>query len=145
MHTKKKVLYIHHGIGIGGAPLSLLFLIQHLDRERYEPVVLCLYEGEAAQLFRRQNIKTVIGRHICAINNSAGVWDNLLTIGGLITFVTILAKIPLSVFMSYFYIKKISPDIVHLNSVGLIPSAIGAKLAGAKVVWHIRESLLEGQ
>ncbi|GEM_PF-6522728 len=38
----KHILYIHHGGGLGGAPLSLLYLLQQLDRSRYEPIVLTL-------------------------------------------------------------------------------------------------------
>ena len=32
MNKKVKILYIHHGFGIGGAPISLLNLILNLDR-----------------------------------------------------------------------------------------------------------------
>jgi len=144
LFTKKKILYIHHGLGIGGAPLSMLFLIRNLDRAVYEPVILCLYNGEAAELFRKEHIKTTIGRHIYTVSNSTLVWDDLRTFWGLFNFAKLSVRIPLSIFITYLHVKNISPDIVHLNSIGLIPSAIGAKLAGAKVVWHIREPLLQG-
>jgi glycosyltransferase involved in cell wall biosynthesis len=41
-------------------------------------------------------------------------------------------------------IQFVEPDIVHLNSLVLVPSALGAKLAGVKLVWHIRESVHPG-
>ena len=141
---KKKILYIHHGMGIGGAPLSLLFLLQKLDKKRYEPVVLCLYESEAADLYRKENIKTIVARGIWTVSNTTLVWDDLSTLRGIFGFGRLFIDIPLSIFMTYLWIKKISPDIVHLNSAGLIPSAIAAKLAKKKVVWHIREPLLSG-
>ena len=36
----KRVLYVHHGGTVGGAPRSLLFLLEQMDRRRYEPIVL---------------------------------------------------------------------------------------------------------
>ena len=41
----KRILYIHHGGGLGGAPLSLLYLLKQIDRNRYEPIVLTLKPG----------------------------------------------------------------------------------------------------
>ena len=54
----KRILYIHHGGAIGGVPLSLLYLIENLDRERFEPVVLISVEGPATDLFRNAGIET---------------------------------------------------------------------------------------
>jgi glycosyltransferase involved in cell wall biosynthesis len=41
-------------------------------------------------------------------------------------------------------VYQTKPDLVHLNSSALAPSAIGAAQAGAPVVWHIREPLARG-
>ena len=49
---KKKILYIHHGKGIGGAPLSLLYLIESLDKQKYHPIVLFLHYSEVVDLDR---------------------------------------------------------------------------------------------
>jgi glycosyltransferase involved in cell wall biosynthesis len=37
-------------------------------------------------------------------------------------------------------VENVKPDIVHLNSVTLLPAALALKHSPAKVVWHIRES-----
>ena len=47
----KRILYIHHGGEIGGAPLSLLFLLEQLDRDCYDPVLLFLADGAAVEVF----------------------------------------------------------------------------------------------
>ena len=57
--NKKKILYIHHGKGLGGAPLSLLYLIQALDKTKYHPVVLFLYDSEVVDLFKSKGIEVV--------------------------------------------------------------------------------------
>ncbi|MBI4379397.1 MAG: glycosyltransferase family 4 protein [Nitrospinae bacterium] len=137
----KKILYIHHGIGIGGAPLSLLYLLQKLDREKYTPIVLCLYESEAADLYRREGIETVIAKGIYEFSHTYLSWINMQNF--YIFIPQILFFIP-SILKAFFIIKKLRPDIVHLNSSTLMPCAIGAKMAGCKVVWHIREPIHRG-
>ena len=140
---KIKILYVHHGRGIGGAPLSLLYLLQKLDRKKYEPTVLCLYESKATDLYRHENIRTFVARAISVFNNTTLSCGNASVKGRIFNFACSMMKMPVSVVMTYLWVKKISPDIVHLNSAGLIAGAIGAKLAGKKVVWHIREPLFE--
>ena len=72
-----RILYIHHGRGIGGAPLSLLYLIQQLDRTQYEPVVLCLYESSAADLYRAEGVETHVARGVRTFDHSTLLWYNL--------------------------------------------------------------------
>src|SRR5438093_370968 len=53
----RRILYVHACAGMGGAPLSLLYLMQQLDRTRYEPEVLLVGEGqEERDLYRRHGI-----------------------------------------------------------------------------------------
>ncbi len=43
-----------------------------------------------------------------------------------------------------YWLKKINPDIVHLNTSSLLAFGIAAKKFKIPVVWHIREPLSEG-
>ena len=52
----RKIVYIHHGQGFGGASRSLLSIIEPLDRSTFQPKVLCLYESEAAHLFKNNGV-----------------------------------------------------------------------------------------
>jgi hypothetical protein len=52
---KKRILFIHHGSGLGGAPISMLYLIQNLDLALYEPVVACGFEEPRAKVFFEDN------------------------------------------------------------------------------------------
>ena len=142
---RKKILYVHHGGGIGGAPLSLLYLIQKLDKTKYNPTVLCLYESEATDLYRNEDIRTFVTRGIRGFSNTTLSCGNVSIIRRIFNFGYSMIGMPLSIIITHFWVKKISPCIVHLNSAGLIPSAIGAKIARKKVVWHIREPLFESQ
>lgn len=139
---KKKILYVHHGKGVGGAPLSLLYLVQALDKNQYDPVVLFLHHSDAFDLFRSHNI-TILGPvnrydfphttiwwlrwyHLPFFIKS--LWDTFIT-----TFYT-----------AHYWIKKINPDLIHLNTSSLIAWGIAARYQDIPVVWHIRELLAAG-
>lgn len=141
---KARILYIHHGQGIGGAPLSLLFLIRKLDRSKYCPIVLCLYESPATDLYRNEGIETYVAQGIHELSHTNLTWHSQVWYrrpGDLVK--QALAFWP-SVWRSYRFAKTSKPDLVHLNSSALAPSAIGAKLAGVPVIWHVREPIHHG-
>ena len=57
---KTKILFIHHGVGIGGAPISLLNLIRELDKEKFDVKIICLKDGDHVKLFQSEGIKTQV-------------------------------------------------------------------------------------
>lgn len=136
-----KVLYIHHGGGIGGAPLSLLYLIQQLDRTRYEPIVVTLKDGPVVSLYRENNIDTRPVSGIKEFSHTALEWyggNDLWRLPGR------LISIRPSIRGTEQIVREIEPDIVHLNSSTLTPSAIGAARTGVPIIWHIREPVVKG-
>ena len=59
---RRRILYFHHGGAIGGAPLSLFYLLEQLDRRIYDPVVIVLKPGPVVDLFQSASIDThVVG------------------------------------------------------------------------------------
>ena len=136
-----RILYIHHGYGIGGATLSLLYLIQQLDRTRYEPLVLCIYDGPSATRFRAEGIRTITGTGIDHFGHTRLAWYSLrrpdVLLGKVVRFWP-------SVLRTERIVRELAPTLVHLNTSGLPASAIGAKRAGVPLVWHIREPLHPG-
>jgi len=137
----KRILYLHHGYDIGGATLSLLYLIQQLDRARYEPIVVCVYDGPAAARFRAEGIRTVTDTGIDHFGHTSLAWYSLRRPDVLLQ--KSLRFWP-SVLRTERVVRELAADLVHLNTSGLPASAIGARRAGVPVVWHIRESLHSG-
>lgn len=137
----KRILYIHHGGAIGGAPLSLLYLLRRLDRSRYEPTVLLLADGPAAQLLRAEGVETHIAPGISDFSHTELVWygDTLLwqLPGKALRFWP-------SVIASRRWLRRLQPDLVHLNSSTLAACARAARQEGVPVVWHIREPITRG-
>jgi glycosyltransferase involved in cell wall biosynthesis len=137
----KRILYIHHGGGIGGAPLSLLYLLQQLDRSRYEPVVVTLKPGPVVDLYRAEGIETHVEPGISDFSHTTLEWyggREWWRLPG--KFLHIWPSIR----RARRLIRRLQPDIVHLNSSTLATSAIACKLEGVPVVWHIREPLAPG-
>lgn len=139
-----KILYFHHADKMGGAPLSLFYLIKGLPGSGYSSSVCCLVDDEVAAFYREHGIETMIEPGITTFAHTTGGWYPLNTPLSVWRLAIATLKIPRSVWKTYQCIKTANPDIVHLNSLTLIPSAIGARLAGVPLVWHIRETVHSG-
>jgi glycosyltransferase involved in cell wall biosynthesis len=140
----RKVIYVHHERAIGGAPLSLLYLVRMLDRSKYEPAILCLREGPAADLFRKEGLSVEIVEGP-DLSHTELVWFRWWQ------WPRLLVRMMNSVSF-YFRLKKVlkrfltngKPPIVHLNSSTLLVAGLAARSLGLPVVWHIREPLAKG-
>lgn len=143
MKKKVKILYIHHGSGIGGAPISLLNLIKHLDKDKFEVKIACLKNGTHVELFKNENIDTeIIGasQHYFIHNESRKTSWYFLPYYVYVFFVWIYA----AYFVAPRYLKKQDYDIVHLNSHVLTSWAYAAKKLNSKVILHNREAIAQG-
>lgn len=138
-----KILFIHHGVVLGGAPLSLLYLVRELEKKPDIELEIASHSQEMRDFFSK-NIKspirswhnpiTFVGRYLIGYidlnekNNKKKFWQGLF-------------QFPKSIFKQYKEIKKINPNIIHLNSSVLFSSAFAALLTGIPIVWHVRECL----
>lgn len=136
---KKKILFIHHSGGLGGAPKSLAFLIEKLDNLQYEPIVLTIADGPVVKLFEEAGAKVIIKENLYPFHGT--------TVSGMRT--KLFIKNFLYVLPTYFRAKKmikdINPDLIHLNTTCLFIFAKAAKevIDDIKIVSHVREPLLE--
>lgn len=136
------VLYIHHGKGLGGAPLSLLNLIKSLDRTRYKPEVLFLHDSAARELFEKEGIHVHGPANVYDFSHTAVWWFRLRHLHLFLRAVKDTVKTIF--FTADYWYNKIKPDIVHLNTSSLIGWAHVAYKKNIPVVWHIREPLASG-
>lgn len=143
MKPKTRILYIHHGIGIGGAPTSLIKLIQALPKEKYDVKVAFIKPGIAEEFFRENGIKT-------EVINTTNNWF-IHNVSSMVKWYHFYKY--LKVFYHWYmtanhwapeYLKKQSVDIVHLNSHVLTSWAKAASNLGFKVVLHNREAIASG-
>lgn len=137
----RRILYVHHGKGIGGAPLSLLYLIRGLDRTRYQPTVLCIHESEAADLYRREGIETVVDESLHDFSHTNVLWYPWWQLPKLLLRA---AQFPGTYLRARRLLRQGNYDAVHLNTSTLTAFGLAAKAEGQRVIWHIREPLQRG-
>ncbi len=143
-NSKIKVLYFYNGSSLGGAPLSLLQLIRHLDTKKFHPQVFCLYDSKVIPFFKKYGVETFVSKGIREINHTTAGWYPLYNPIKFLQFLKLLVLLIPSIIRTKNIVKAHKANLVHLNSLTLLPSAIGAKLAGVPIVWHIRESVVQG-
>ncbi|MBD3231364.1 glycosyltransferase [Candidatus Dependentiae bacterium] len=142
MYRKKKILYIHHGKGLGGAPLSLLYLIENLDKEKYHPIVLFLQGSQVVDLYKSKGIEVYGPLNLYDFSHTKICWykwyhPHLFFKVLKDTFKTIY-------YVANYWFEKIQPDLVHLNTSSLIAWAKVAYKKNIPVIFHVREPLAKG-
>ena len=143
MIKKVKVLYIHHGKGIGGAPISLLNLIKCLDKEKYSVKVACLQSGSHIQLFQDAGIEVELVRcsRFYFSHNETGKQQWFYAP---FYFIVFFVWLHTAFHTASKYLKSQEYDILHLNSHVLSSWAFAAKRLKSKVVLHNREAITRG-
>lgn len=133
------ILYVHHGMGIGGAPTSLAHLLDSLDRNRFEPIVMTR-PSSAVSLFEQAGAQVILVGNVPRFQHTtAGSYSALDP--------RLYAELMRGAAVSRSWASKLrawNPDIVHLNSVTLLPLCRAARDAGAKVVMTVRETVISG-
>jgi len=137
---RNKILFIHHSGNLGGAPRSLSYILKSLDRKEYDPYLINISEGPSNDIFIDAGVEPIILKGARPFHGSTVAAKTLK-----LFLRNILFLIP-TILVAYKNIKKIKPDIVHLNSTCLFAFAIATKIwsKNTPVVCHVREPLREG-
>ncbi len=141
---RKRVLFIHHGSAYGGAPLSLLCLLQAMNPDVVEPIVCSALDSrDVLDLFACH------GFNICAVEllpfkhttGGAYAYCNPRDWGRLLEWLRDYSAGRRRLAELLAWVK---PDVVHLNSLVLAPYACVPHAMGIPTVVHVRESVLRG-
>jgi glycosyltransferase involved in cell wall biosynthesis len=127
----QRILYVNHTGTVSGAERMLLHMLDALDRERYEPVVLCPAEGALASLVEARGIHCVPMPSLQA-RFTANPFK-------LAKYLRSFASMILSLRSE---IRALAPQGIHANT---IRAGIAATLAtvGSRtpVLWHVQDDL----
>jgi glycosyltransferase involved in cell wall biosynthesis len=140
----KRILFVHHGSTHGGAPLSLLYLLQQLSATGFECVV-CSSDAdpEVSRIFASCGFQTCYCRMRGFAHTTGGEF-NLLSIAGWRASMGWMLDFDKARARLEHTLSEIRPDIVHLNSLVLAPYASVPHQRGIPCVLHLRESILHG-
>jgi glycosyltransferase involved in cell wall biosynthesis len=128
------ILFVHHANDMYGADIGLLHSVKSLDREKYYPIVILPRDMPTGML------STELDR--------LGIEYHIAPLGILRRkYFSARAIIPLAVelFRGIAYVRATARSrgaaLVYVNTIVAASGAIGGKLAGVPVLWHVREIL----
>ena len=133
-----RILYIDHTAKLGGGEIALLHLVQHLDRERFTPIVLLSSDGPLRAKLQESGIEV----HLLLISDSIlESRKDALGLGTLLRLRDIALLILYSVRLARF-IRENRIDLVHTNSLKAdILGGVAARLASVPLLWHVRDRI----
>jgi glycosyltransferase involved in cell wall biosynthesis len=124
-----RVLYLQSNSEIGGSDISLLRIVENLDRSRFCPVVVLPSPGPLTEEFQRHGAKVF----------SVPEMLKLTTRKGQLYHFTYLANYPFAVARLLRLIRDERIDLIHTNSLHNLYGYLAARLARRPHVWHVRE------
>lgn len=126
MPVKYRILYLNHPLSeISGAPMSLLALLENLDKETFEPLVALSGPGPLMERIVRLGLATVIiPQHQLKVRNPLPYIKTVFCLRNLI--------------------RKRHVDLIHSNmDIGNQYGVVVARLTGIPIVCHTRNMLSE--
>ena len=147
MNSKQKILFLHHGTGIGGAPISMLETIKSLNRNLFDVEVLLIKDSVVREMLEKEGIKVSVANslfykkiyqffphlephyfkfwEIWKISTHAIYW--------------LMSKY----YFSHQLLKQYKFNVLHLNSSVLTDFLFSGQKQG-KTIIHIREPVAKG-
>lgn len=136
----RHIAFLDHAEDIGGAEQSLLELLPHLDRRRYEPLLL---HSAGARWVNQPELADI--PHLAAIQSSAvlGARRDELKPGVFASWAQLQGSRRLGLRLRKTIIEQ-HIDLVHTNALkSHLIGGLAARLARRPVVWHMRDILTE--
>jgi len=117
-----RILFVDHAQALGGAEYSLLLLLEHLDRRRFNPVLAC-NKGRLAEQARSLDVQVVI----VPMPRLRKTLAAPIRLGrGVATLVRV--------------IRRSGIDLVHSNTMrASFYAALAARCARCPLLWHVRD------
>ncbi|KAB7671726.1 glycosyltransferase [Bacillus sp. B1-b2] len=133
---KIKVLFLDHTSVIGGGERSLIDLLIYINKDRFQPVLICFEDGP---LIERVASIDGVEVHIIPFSEKVLKYNrDKKSISQLFSIIYLI----LPMVKLFHYVMKSKAKVIYCNSmkahfIGLI---VG-KLTNKKVIWHVRDIL----
>ena len=123
------VLFIHQSAEMYGSDKTLLLLLTHIDRTKFNPVVIIPEDGSLKDALADINIKIVIAPIVKLYRNIFTIKNLFQVMLDIKTGIKVLDKLHL----------QYNFDIVYSNTLAVLLGFIYAKKRKIKHLWHVHE------
>ena len=130
-----KLLAVHQGGGLGGAPVSLLKLLAALDRTQFSPEAVFTEPGDVVAYAQALGVPTQV------VPTGGALFYSAHARLGARSVARFLRTFPASVQAARLALRRLQPDLVHLNTSVLLAWAAAARRERRPIVWVVREVL----
>jgi glycosyltransferase involved in cell wall biosynthesis len=145
MGRARTILYVEHAGELGGACVSLRELASALDPARYRPVVaLVRPSGALERFYAERGVEALPWEGIAPFEHTTARWASLWRPTSWAPGVRAAVGWRRSERRTLELVERVKPDLVHLSSAVLAPSARALRGAGVPFVWHVREMPVPG-
>lgn len=125
--------------------MSLLYTMQGLDPSFFEPVVVLIRPNQVLiDFYEGEGFRVVLAPGIRTFEHTTASWARFSAPFDCLSFITNLFHWGRSKRLTQEIVRQEKPDIIHLNSVVLVPSAIALSKNNIPFVWHVREAPVKG-
>ena len=138
--SRTTILFFDHTAKMGGGEISLFNLVTHLDKQRFEPVVVLASDGVLRERLSAVGIET----HVLPLSSEVTQVrkDNLT--GPRAVSPAQVFEIARYVWRLRGFARRRGVDILHTNSLKAdIIGALAGRLADLPVVWHVRDRIAD--
>jgi L-malate glycosyltransferase len=131
LSTTTRILFVNHTGIVSGAERVLLLILDHLNRDLFEPVVICPEDGPLAELVRERQVPVVAIPSLSA----RFTWNPFRLVNYLHSYAKVIRAV-----RNIRHQNKI--DLIHANSVraGLLATFASAG-TGIPVIWHLHDMM----
>ncbi len=131
----KRILYLQSTSEISGTDITLLRMLEVLDRNRFEAHVALPREGPFADDYRKAGAKVYLLPAMRQLRARKGI-------GYLSGYV---AGYPTAVWQISRLARREKIDLIHTNTIHNLHGFLAARLAGVPHIWHIREIVVQNR
>ena len=136
-----RILYLDHSSHPAGAAVSLRHLAAGLGARGHDVHVALVWPSpELEAFYAGAGLKIHPLPAFPTIPHTTAGWIRFCNLRSVRGLVQLARRYPEAARRLRSLADEVEPDIVHLNSVTLLPAALALRNSPVKVVWHIRES-----
>ncbi|WP_298117757.1 glycosyltransferase family 4 protein [Flavobacterium sp.] len=125
----KNILFIHQSAELYGSDKTLLLLLKHIDKSKFNPIVILPFEGPLKVELENNRIKVVIAPVL-------KLYRKMFTPKNIFQFFKDIKK-------SFNVINDLNEqynfDLIYSNTLAVLLGVFYAKKSGIKHLWHVHE------